>query len=73
MNVSSESLLDYVAIKQNSGETYRQYFDRLLSHAQLHLPKANIIVDGINTGADGEKMSVSLMNFVAMDWYWLQG
>ena len=29
VNVTSESLLDYVAIKQVSGETYRQFFDRL--------------------------------------------
>ena len=68
VNVSSESLLDYVAIKQSSGETYRQFFDRLLSHARLHLPKPNVNVDGINTGANGEKMTISLMNFVAMDW-----
>ena len=33
--------MDYVAIKQNTGETYRQYFDRLLSHARLHLPKGH--------------------------------
>ena len=68
VNVTSESLLDYVAIKQVSGETYRQFFDRLLSHARLHLPKPNITVDGINSGANGEVMTISLMNFVAMDW-----
>ena len=68
VNISSESLLDYVSLKQISGETYRQFFDRLLSHARLHLPKANVTVDGVTTGADGEKMTVSLMNFVAMDW-----
>ena len=68
VNVSSESLLDYVSIKQTTGETYRQFFDRLLSHARLHLPKANITVDGVTSGANGEKMSISLMNFVAMDW-----
>lgn len=68
VNVSSESMLDYVSIKQVSGETYRQFFDRLLSHARLHLPKANISVDGVTTGADGDKMTISLMNFVAMDW-----
>ena len=68
VNVTSESLLDYVAIKQITGETYRQFFDRLLSHARLHLPKPNVTVEGINSGANGEKMTISLMNFVAMDW-----
>ena len=68
INVTSESLLDYASLKLNDGETYRQFFDRLLSHARLHLPKADITVDGINTGTAGESMTVSLMNFIAVDW-----
>ena len=68
VNITSESLLDYVSISRNSGETYRQFFDRLLSHARLHLPAANILVDGINSGPTGENMTIALMNFVAMDW-----
>ena len=68
ISVTSESLLDYVSIQINAGETYRQFFDRLLSHARLHLPKANVTIDGIATGPSGEKMTVALMNFVAMDW-----
>ena len=66
--VSSESMLDYVTINQTSGETYRQYFDRLLSHARQHLPGANVTVDGITSGANGEQMTIQMMNFVAMDW-----
>ena len=57
-----------MSISRNSGETYRQFFDRLLSHARLHLPTANILVDGINNGPTGENMTIALMNFVAMDW-----
>jgi len=68
INVTSESLLDYVAIQMNSGESYRQFFDRLLSHSRLHLPKSNVVVDGIESGPGGEKMTISLMNFVALDW-----
>ena len=67
INVTSESLLDYASLKLNDGETYRQFFGRLLSHARLHLPKADITVDGINTGTAGESMTVSLMNFIAVD------
>ena len=65
--ITAESLLDYVNIKQTSGETYRQFYDKLLSHARLHLPK-NVTVDGVAAGPDGEEMSIHLMNFVAMDW-----
>ena len=65
INVTSESLLDYVSVNINDGETYRQFFDRLLPHAW---PKGNIIVDGINSGPTVEQMSIGLMNFIAMDW-----
>ena len=68
INITSESLLDYVTVTISDGETYRQFFDRLLSHARLHLPKANVTVEGINTGATGEQITVGLMNFVALDW-----
>ena len=66
--VSSESLLDYASINLNDGETYRQLYDRLLSHTRLHLPKANIELDGISTGETGEKMTIGMMNLVAIDW-----
>ena len=68
INVTSESLLDYVSVNLNNGETYRQFYDRLLSHARLHLPRANVTVDGIHSGPTGERMTIGLMNFVAMDW-----
>ena len=68
ISVTSESLLNYVSIRLNDGESYRQFFDRLLAHARLHLPTANIVVDGVNTGPTGEAMTVGLMNFIAMDW-----
>ena len=61
INVTSESLLDYVSVKKSEGETYRQFYDRLLSHARLHLPKANITIDGISTGITGEQMTIGLI------------
>ena len=67
VSVTSETFLDYVTIKLNTGETYRRFFDRLLAHARLNLPKASITVNGINTG-NGESMTVALMNFIALDW-----
>ena len=35
ISVTCESLLDYVGITISEGETYRQFFDRLLAHARL--------------------------------------
>ena len=68
LKLSGESLLDFASMSQLQGETYRQFYDRLLSHVRLHLPKADIEVDGISSGATGEKMTIGLMNFVAVSW-----
>ena len=70
LSVTGETLLDFTSLSQLQGETYRQFYDRLLSHARLHMAKPNVTVDGVTSDASGEKMSISLMNFVAM--YWLQ-
>ena len=43
VNITSETLLDFVSIKLTPGETYRQFFDRLLSPARLHLPRPNVL------------------------------
>ena len=68
LKVSSESLLDFTQISLQEGESFRQFFDRLMSHSRLHLTGANITVDGINSGPNGETMTISLMNFVALTW-----
>ena len=66
--VTGESLLDFAAMAITNEESYRQFFDRLLAHARLHLVKENVTVDGITSGENGETLSISLMNFVAMEW-----
>ena len=48
LKLSGESFLDFVSMVQLQGETHRQFYDRLLSHARLHLPKSNVLVDGIS-------------------------
>ena len=70
LSVTGETLLDFTSMAQLQGESYRQFYDRLLSHARLHLPRPNITIDGVTTGANGEGMTIALMNFVAM--FWLQ-
>ena len=37
VQVTSETLLDFELIKKEPGENYRQFFERLLQHAKLHL------------------------------------
>ena len=68
LQVTGETLLDFVSLQREPNESHRQFFDRCLAHARMHLPKERTTVDGIVTGDQGETMSVSLMNFITMEW-----
>ena len=67
VQVTSETLLDFESIKKEPAENYRQFFERLLQHAKLHLAPAGATVDNIKNTED-DKMSISIMNFVALQW-----
>ena len=68
VTITGETLLDFEDLHKENGETHRQFFERLLQHTRQHLAPANIKVEHISTGAQAEKMSVSLMNMVAVQW-----
>ena len=67
VQVTSETLLDFESLKKPPEENYRQFYERLLQHARLHLAPPNAKVENImNTEKD--KMSISIMNLVALQW-----
>ena len=67
VQVTSESLLDFESMYKQTGETHRQFYERLLQHVKQHLAPAGVKVEQlITTSAD--KMSVSMMNMVALQW-----
>ena len=68
VQVSAETLLDFEDFHKNTGETHRQFYERLLQHARQHLAPANVKVEEVETGNQAESMSVSLMNMVALQW-----
>ena len=68
VQVSSETLLDFEDFSKQTGETHRQFYERLLQHARLHLAPANVKVEEIETGTRAESMSVSLMNMITLQW-----
>ena len=39
LHVTSESLLDFASLSPNAEEFHRQFYDRLVAHTRLHLPK----------------------------------
>ena len=67
VKVTSESLLDFESLHKKSEETHRQFYERLLQHTKQHLAPKNVKVENFTTTED-EKMSISLMNMVALQW-----
>ena len=68
VQVSSETFLDFEDFYKQTGETHRQFYERLLQHARQHLAPANTKVEEVDTGEHAENMSVSLMNMIALQW-----
>ena len=68
LKITGETMLDIAAINKTSEESFRQFFDRIVAHARLHLAGPNISVDGVSSGTGGDQMSISLLNFLAVDW-----
>ena len=68
VQVTSETLLDFESLQKQTGETHRQFYERLLQHVRQHLAPAGVKVEQINTGASADEMSVSMLNMVALQW-----
>ena len=49
-------------------ESHQQFFEQLSNYIWQHLTKANIHVDGLSSGLNGDKMTISLMNLVVVHW-----
>ena len=68
VKVTSESLLDFESIHKKAEETHRQFYERLLQHTKQHLAPANVKAENLTNGATADKMTISLMNMVALQW-----
>ena len=60
--------MDFESIHKKAEETHRQFYERLLQHSKQHLAPANVKADNLRNGASGDKMTISLMNMVALQW-----
>ena len=67
VQVTSETLLDFESLHKQESETHRQFYERLLQHAKQHLAPANVKVEN-HVNATADRMSISLMNFIALQW-----
>ena len=66
--INAESELDFMKIQRKPQEPYRQFFERLSSHAREHLLGKEITVGSITTGADGDSMTLSHLNLIVQIW-----
>ena len=68
---TQESFFEFLSLKKMSSETYRQMFDRMVAFSTQHLMPAttqNVIVDSIQVPAAGDKLTVSHLNLIALQW-----
>jgi len=67
VQVTPETFLDIENMKKEPGENNRQFYERLLQFAQLHLAQAEATAGGL-TNQVADKMSISIMNHIAVHW-----
>ena len=60
--------MDYADIKLNPSESYKMFWDRLLNFKRQFLAPAGVTVQHVTSPVAGDRMSISLMNFVTLDW-----
>ena len=66
---SQESFLNLMSLNKETGESYRQFFERMMAHVRQHLQtQAGVNVDGATVPRGGDKISVSHANLVALIW-----
>ena len=68
VQVTGETMLDFEDLVKQGGESYRQFFERLLQHSKQHLAPAGVKVEQISTGGETDYMTVSFMNMIALQW-----
>ena len=57
VKVTSETLLDFESLKKTSEENHRQFYERLLQHAKLHLAPTGVKVDNVENQVE-DKMTI---------------
>ena len=69
LKATQESFLELESFQKQSGESYRQFFERLMAHVRKHLiTTPGVAVDGATVAAGGDRLTVSHMNQVTLMW-----
>ena len=70
METPTPTLFDLASLTYNSAEdiSYYNFYAKILWIIEMNLAPPGITVNGISTGEDGDKMTISLMDFAAVWW-----
>ena len=66
VNPTQETFLEFESLSMETGESYRQFYERLCGHARQHFAAAGSVVDNITVPRDGDSMTVSHLNLIAL-------
>ena len=71
--VSPRSFLDYVALKKEPEETYRNFWNRLVGYVSQHLAKnpadgSKLTVEGATVPEAGDTISVTMLDLITIHW-----
>ena len=64
----TSNYLDYALMSRETGETYRNFYNRLVGFTRQHLPKKSFTAEGVTCPQDGEQLSVALLDNIAIHW-----
>ena len=65
---STETLLDIGNLTHDKAESYASFFHKLVYHIEMNLAPADIEVNHVKTGEDGDELSVTLLDMAALLW-----
>ena len=66
--LDASHFLDYASMTRETGETYRNFYNRLVGFTRQHLPKNRVTAEGIVSPVTGESLTVALLDSIAVHW-----
>ena len=66
--ITTTNFLDYACMSKDPEETYRSYYNRLVGFVRQHLPSSYVESEGVIAPADGENLTVALLDAIAIHW-----
>ena len=65
---TAESFLTLGKISKSNSESHSVFYAKILYLVEQNLAPANVTVDNVETGAQGDKLTVTMMDMTAMMW-----